>query len=96
MNFLNSRPTFTYRLIQDIWMSVSNLEKIANDATQFQKTSIRNYESHLFDWKYMTHSDCSEFQYLHYGLDYFWSASSKKRVLRIEKENDTALEELSR
>ena len=38
MNFLNDSPTFTYKLIQDVWMTVNNLKKIDQDPTQFHKT----------------------------------------------------------
>lgn len=76
-------------------MTVKNLEKISNNPRHFEKSSIRQYEGSLFEWKFRTHSDCSKYQYLHLGMDYFWATNSVKRVVRVNTENLTALADLS-
>lgn len=72
---LKGVPKYSYKMKEDIWISMRHLEKMASkDLTE--RIQLRRSSDDIFQYKYRMQC-ASQFNYLHKEIDMFWVDSSK-------------------
>lgn len=77
---LKGLPKFSYRMKEDIWMSVRHIEKMASKDLRY-RLEMRSAQADIFQYKYRMQC-ATQFSYLHKEMDLFWADTTNLAIVK--------------
>lgn len=73
-------PKFSYRVKEDIWMSLRHIEKMASKDSR-HRLEMRSGQADIFQYKYRMQC-ATQFSYLHKEMDMLWADTTNLGIIK--------------